>query len=197
MKKPKLKLFKMPKAVKITARASTITNSFVNSIGPVVDPTQEQIFEALMILGMTEDTYQCAYCGDKVSEWDHLRPLVKNKTATGYISEIHNLVPACGPCNQSKSGAYWKDWILGNAKGSPKTRNIADLSDRVKKLEAYEAWKPPTIIDFESIVGADIWSTHWENCARIHSLLKEAQTLADSINRKVAMAHKEMLGVKA
>jgi len=37
---------------------------------------------------------QCSYCGTPATEWDHLRPLVMNKKPTGYISEIHNLVPA-------------------------------------------------------------------------------------------------------
>lgn len=189
----KLKLFKMPKPVKITGRTSTITNSFVNSIGPVVTPTQDQVFEALSLLGMTEESYQCAYCGDKVSEWDHLRPLVSKKRATGYISEIHNLVPACGSCNQSKGSRYWKDWILSDAASSPKTRRIADLEDRIRKLESYEAWKPPTKLDFESIVGSETWKQHWDNCERLHALMKESQVLAETINRLIATAHKKML----
>ena len=42
---------------------------------------------------------------------DHLRPLVKDKEPTGYISEIHNLVPSCGKCNQSKGNKEWKAWM--------------------------------------------------------------------------------------
>jgi len=186
-------LFKMPNRVKITGRTSTITNSFVNSIIPVITPSQDQVLEALSLLEMTEETYQCAYCGDKVSEWDHLRPLVLQKRATGYISEIHNLVPACGKCNQSKGSRYWKDWILSDAPNSPKARQIADLQDRIRKLEAYEAWKPPTKLDFESIVGSETWKQHWDNCERLHALMKESQVLAETINRLIDTAHKKML----
>src|SRR5574344_729672 len=95
-------VFKMPKPVKITGRTSSITNSFVNGIIPIIEQSEEEIKTALEILGMDERTICCAYCGDSYTEWDHLRPLVLNKTATGYISKIHKLVPACGKCNQSK-----------------------------------------------------------------------------------------------
>ena len=97
-----LSLFKMPKPMKITDRSSTITNSFINSIIPVIEPTNEEVKHALEILGMDQDSFQCSYCGIVATEWDHLRPLVMNKKPTGYVSEIHNLVPACGKCNQSK-----------------------------------------------------------------------------------------------
>jgi 5-methylcytosine-specific restriction endonuclease McrA len=76
----------------------------VNSIIPVIDPSDAEIEEALNILKMEANNVRCSYCGDKATEWDHLRPIVKNKRPTGYISEIANLVPACGKCNQSKSG---------------------------------------------------------------------------------------------
>jgi len=92
----------MPTPMKITGRSSSITNAFINSIIPVVLPSAEEVKQALEILGMTAETFQCAYCGSIASEWDHLRPLVKGKKPTGYISEIHNLVPSCGKCNQSK-----------------------------------------------------------------------------------------------
>ena len=96
-----LSLFRMPTPMKITGRSSSITNSFINSIIPVIGPTNDQVKKALEILEMDRDSFQCSYCGAKATEWDHLRPLVLNKKPTGYISEIHNLVPACGKCNQS------------------------------------------------------------------------------------------------
>ncbi|TET40105.1 MAG: HNH endonuclease, partial [Dehalococcoidia bacterium] len=86
-------VFKTPKPMKITGRTSTITNSFVTSIIPSIEPTEEEIKECLEILGLDPNDLCCAYCGDKATEWDHLRPLVKDKKPTGYISEIRNLVP--------------------------------------------------------------------------------------------------------
>jgi 5-methylcytosine-specific restriction endonuclease McrA len=111
-----LSLFKMPTQMKITGRSSSITNAFVNSIIPIVAPTNYQIKKALKILGMSYTNFECSYCGSAASEWDHLRPLVVNKRPTGYISEIYNLVPACGKCNQSKGNKPWADWIVSDAK---------------------------------------------------------------------------------
>lgn len=186
-----LALFRMPTPVKITGRSSSITNSFVNAIIPVVQPTAAEIEEALKVLGMTNNTYCCAFCGDTATEWDHLRPLVKDKKPTGYISEIHNLVPACGKCNQSKGNKEWETWMLSSAKLSPKMRGIADLKQRIEKLRDYERRGSPTKLDFGQIVGADVWAEHWDNWRAIQELMKEAQVLAQEINRTVAKAHKE------
>lgn len=102
------KVFKMPNPVKITGRTSSITNSFVNGIIPVVMPTEHEVEEALETLGMTEETICCSYCGDTCTEWDHFHPLIRDKQPTGYISEIHNLVPACSKCNESKGCRDWR-----------------------------------------------------------------------------------------
>jgi hypothetical protein len=145
--------------------------------------------DVLNILGMSPDTFQCAYCGSAASEWDHLRPLVMNKKPTGYISEIRNLVPSCGKCNQSKGNKEWKVWINSAAKLSPTARGIRDVATRIKRLEAYEQWAKPTRIDFESIVGRKTWAQHWENWERVQSLLRESQDLASQINQKIAKVH--------
>ena len=116
--------FQMPKSMKITGRSSSITNAFFNGIIPSIEPSIPQIEKVLEILNIDKDNITCSYCGDKATEWDHFRPLIINKKPTGYISEIHNLVPSCGKCNQSKGNKDWNTWINSDAKLSPKTRNI-------------------------------------------------------------------------
>lgn len=95
----------------------------------------------------------CVYCGNPYTEWDHFRPLGKNKMPTGYISEIHNLVPSCGKCNQSKGNINWKTWMLGNAPLSPHSLQIPDIEYRIAKLEEFEQHYTPIRLDFEKIVG--------------------------------------------
>jgi len=73
------KVFKMPVPMKITGRSSSITNAFVNSIIPIMHPSENDIKDSLKLLGMTVETIECIYCGSKYTEWDHLRPLVLNK----------------------------------------------------------------------------------------------------------------------
>lgn len=175
----------MPTPVKITGRTSSITNAFVNGIIPCIVPTDEEIRTVLEILGMSPGI-RCAYCGDTYSEWDHFRPLIHKKRPTGYISEIHNLVPTCGKCNQSKGNSNWKEWIQSDAKLSPKTRNISNLDDNINNLEKYEAWSKPTRLNFEEIVGKDLWNQHWENCRKLHEMMQESQRLSDQIKNIIA-----------
>lgn len=177
-----LQIFRMPIPMKITGRSSSITNSFINAIIPIIEPTGDQVKEALNILGMDCDSFQCSYCGVSATEWDHLRPLVLNKKPTGYISEIHNLVPSCGKCNQSKGNKKWSAWMVSDAKLSPKSRGIKDIKVRMQRLSNYEKWEKPTIVAFESIVGKEKWAKHWENWELVQATMRDAQVLATEIN---------------
>lgn len=179
------KIFKMPAPVKITGRTSGITNAFVNGIIPVIEPTDEEIEDVLQTLGMDKEHIVCAYCGDPYTEWDHFYPLVKDKMPTGYISEIHNLVPACGKCNQSKGNMHWKTWMLGKAPLSPHSRQIPDIEYRIAKLEEFEQHYTPVKLDFEKIVGTEIWEQHWKNCRKLHSLMQESQKHSDKIKKLI------------
>lgn len=187
-----LPLFKMPTPMKITGRSSSITNAFINSIIPVVQPTEEQVREALLKLEMSADNFQCSYCGATATEWDHLRPLVLNKKPTGYISEIHNLVPACGKCNQSKGNKEWRQWMLSDAALSPKTKDVPDLQERIRRLKAYENWGTPTKLDFESIVGEEVWARHWQNWEQVQKIMRKSHMLAEQINNAVAHAYEKL-----
>jgi hypothetical protein len=177
--------FQMPVAVKITGRTSTITNSFVNAIIPVFVPSNEEVEEALLVLGMSSDDVRCAYCGDDATEWDHLRPLVRKQRPTGYVSEIANLVPACGKCNQSKSGHDWRDWIRGTARLCPARRNVPGLDARIERLSAFERWREPRRVDFESAAGLELWSAHWANHDKLLALMRECQAVAERVRLTV------------
>ncbi len=182
---PKPKYCKLPTSVTVTGRSSSITNAFFNAIIPVVAPTPEEELECLKILEMNPTDIRCAYCGDKATEWDHFRAIIEGQRPTGYITEIANLVPACGKCNQSKGKAPWKQWMLSSAELSPLSRGIPDLHTRIRRLEAYELWKTPTRINFEKVVGEDLWSKHIQNWKSVLELLQRSQKLAQTIRKRV------------
>lgn len=177
--------FKMPTPVTIMGRSSSITNSFVNGIIPCIEPTPVEIKNALDVLKMSETDVRCAYCGDVATEWDHLNPLIKDKKPTGYISEIHNLVPACGKCNQSKGNSNWEQWMRGDAELSPTTRGIKDIDDRIERLKDYEEKFEPRIYDFEKIVGKTDWDTYWKELDDVIDVMKKAQGASDIIKKKI------------
>lgn len=183
----------MPKPVKIIGRSSGITNAFVNGIIPVIPPSDEEIDDVLNTLEMDSEHIVCAYCGDPYTEWDHFHPLVKDKMPTGYISEIHNLVPCCGKCNQSKGNKPWKDWMLSDARLSPRTKNIPDIEHRIRRLEEFEARYTPIKLDFETIVGSEAWKQHWENCTKLHHFMQESQKHSDKIRECIRISARKMM----
>jgi hypothetical protein len=186
--------FAMPSVQTMVSRKSSITNAFVNSVIPVVPPTPDEIEESLAILGMDPSSVCCAYCGNPMTEWDHLRPLVVNRRPTGFITEIANLVPACGKCNQSKGNKPWREWMLSNAKLSPTGRRIPDVAQRIARLERYEKWRPPTVVGFESILGSETWEDYWSLCENVNDDLRKCQGVADSIRDRIIEALRQKQG---
>lgn len=176
----------LPTSMSVSGRSSSITNAFINAIIPVIEPTAEEELEALRILQIDPEDIRCAYCGDNATEWDHLRPIISNQEPTGYITEIANLVPSCGKCNQSKGKSYWRTWMEGNARLSPKTRGVPDLAERVVRLQRYETWRQPRQIDFPAVVGPEMWERHRKNWRSVLELLKKSQELASEIRTIVA-----------
>jgi len=124
--------FKMPVGGKITSRKSTLVATFYKSITPEFLPTKKQVVEVLNLFDM-QNVCRCVYCGDSWSEWDHFFSIVKKGgEPSGYVTEISNLVPCCGKCNQSKGNNYWKDWITGSAKKSPASRGVTNLDKKIE-----------------------------------------------------------------
>ena len=177
--------FDPPTKGRIDGRTSSITGAFFQAITPVVTPSDEEVEEALAILGMTKGNCRCAYCGDPRTEWDHFRPTVKDRKPTGYITEIANLVPACGKCNQSKGNKNWKDWMLSSAPRSPRTQGIQDIDERVRRLEAYEQWRKPRCINYVAVLGEERWATYQALLDKAVKHLTDAQNIATELLEEI------------
>jgi hypothetical protein len=128
------------------------------------------------------------YCGAKTTDLDHLRPLVQNKRPTGYVHEIGNLVPACGPCNQSKGGQDWRQWMQGNARGSPTTKGVNNIAERINQLERFENWAKLRKEDLQSPAQKEEWEKHWENLEVILKKMAEAQIHAEKLREAMQAA---------
>jgi len=182
---------KFRKPLKITSRTSSITNSFVQAIIPSIEPSEEERREALRVLEIDPENSTCAYCGDRSTDWDHLYPFVRDKRPTGYINELKNLVPSCGRCNQSKSGADWRRWIESGAAGSPKTRRVTDLKERIARLERFEARSNLKPLRLEELAGAELWEKHWRNLEEIEEKMRQAQEHAEKVKERIQDALSE------
>jgi hypothetical protein len=146
--------------------------------------------DALAILGMKEGEIYCAYCGSpSATDWDHLRPLVKGGRPTGFVTEIRNLVPACGPCNQSKGSGDWRLWLTGNSKGSRKARGNSGFEQRMNRLAAFEKWgadRDPLVL--RDLVSSELWDAHWRNLDEIKSKMQDAQRHAERLQKAISVA---------
>ncbi len=180
--------FKMPGGSTVTGRATSIRNVFVAAIVPIIRPTPNEILKVLTILNLDPTDLRCSYCGDRATEWDHLRPLVKSGKPTGYPSSIRNLVPSCGKCNQSKGSTDWRDWMLGVARHSPSARKILDIQLRIGRLEDYEAWASCTPLDVVRLVSPELWERYYVIQGEILGRMRDAQKLAIEIAREIRSA---------
>jgi 5-methylcytosine-specific restriction endonuclease McrA len=182
----------MPGGSAITGRATSIRNVFVAAIVPIVRPSAEDIRLVLDIFELDTANLRCSYCGDKASEWDHLRPLVKEGLPTGYPSSIRNLVPSCGKCNQSKGSSDWKKWMLGVARHSPSVRKIADIEQRIARLERFESWAACVPLNVKEVVSPSRWSEYYAIQHEILDKMREAQKLATEIANEIKIAFNKL-----
>lgn len=107
---------------------------------------------------------------------------------TGYISEIHNLVPSCSKCNQSKGNREWREWIVSDANLSPKTRGVPSLQERIERLERYKLTFEPMRIDFREIVGDELWDEHWRNYGAVIKAMEDARETSDKVKAQIAQS---------
>ena len=70
--------------------------------------------------------------------------------------------------------------MLSDAARSPKSRGVLGLEEKIRRIEAYERAFHPVTHDFESMVGTDLWTKHWENWQRIIDEMKASQAVAAS-----------------
>jgi len=87
------------------------------------------------------DPPECVYCGEsRVRRWDHVVPVTKGgETVLGNIVPAcaRCIVPACARCDDSKGDLPFDEWMLGDARFSPKSRGVVDVEGRIARIQAY------------------------------------------------------------
>ena len=129
-------IIKWPSHATLKARTSTISNAFVQSFTPWItelsSDEEKEILDLYKKCGLIDENEskleKCAYCGAKASTADHFHPLVKNGEATGYITEIYNLIPCCGECNSTKGNTPFDEWYK-NEKTKDEIKQRSGWSD--------------------------------------------------------------------
>lgn len=173
---------KVPGKITAAGRGTSISGAFSGAILPRSEPSEDEKLETLAILKLDPERVTCAYCGDDATEWDHLNPTVKDRFPTGFRTEVANLVPSCGKCNQSKGNKPWRDWIQSDANRSPKRRGILDLERRIQNLDEFARQHIPVKISLSSLHQTELWGRYWAIRDDIVEKLKLADEIAGQIH---------------
>lgn len=102
----------------------------------------------------------------------------------GYITAIGNLVPCCSACNSAKGAKEFKEWYLEpNNISRLKEKDLDDrtIAERFEIIAAYEDNIAPPI-DYEQIVGKELWNEYIDRKNRLIAILKEDQEFCDRLN---------------
>lgn len=92
---------------------------------------QQEMAEVLAFFG-TDDP-ECVFCGSReVRRWDHLVPI-----NGGGETVLGNMVPACARCDDSKRHLPFEEWMISDARHSPKSRDVQGVDQRIARIKAY------------------------------------------------------------
>jgi len=81
--------------------------------------------------------------------------------------------------------------MRSTARLSPTARGVADIEERIARLQEYEDRGIPTRIDFEAAAGADLWEKHWAHHKKLLELMRVADQEAQEIRVRVRAAYAE------
>ena len=181
----KKKEFKLPNAITLSGRKTTIAKSFSDGIAPRLQPTYEEHEQFLQFFPKVDGNHMCAYCGGRFEYYEHFRPLVIGTKPTGYGSDIYNLVPSCANCNHNKGNANWKEWMDDN-RNTGKADELAHRQ-RYNRLMDFEEWgkKKVIYIDYEKVVGSEKWQQYMKNYQTISETLNKMYKLQKEIKSAI------------
>lgn len=183
---------KIPGKATISNRTSTMASQFARARAPYMAPTADERAARCCLLGIDPERPSCIYCGGPPTEWDHLFPMVIGSRWTGYFTEIDNLVPACGKCNQSRGSKPVAAWMRGHAPWSPMRvfqqrdgmtqKDAAEEVDRrIALIEAAVEASPPR----RSLLTEDALEQELEACRlELNALLHRAEEIAVQLRQR-------------
>lgn len=183
---------KIPGKATISNRSSTVASQFARARAPYCKPSPAELVERYQKFGIDPAKPGCAYCGSPQTEWDHLFPMVEQSGWTGYFTELDNLIPACGKCNQSRGSRPFGAWMRGRAPMAPlqvfqlrdgmtPERAAAEVERRVAVIEAVVADRPPRRLSYE----IDALEQQLETCRHeLSALLVRAQAIAGQLRAR-------------
>lgn len=173
--------YKMPTRSTLKQRSSTINNAFAMSITPYIKPSDSDLIDYYERLRINNG--QCAYCLREGNGRDHLKPLVCDGMPTGYITDIHNLVPCCPACNSAKGSKTFEDWYKSE-KNIERLKKLGltdeEIDERYNTIIKFSE-SIPSPIDYEKIVGKESWEEYNKRREKLIKQLDEDQNFCNEL----------------
>ena len=176
------KRFKLTTKANLKGRSSTISNAFAISITPYIYPTSEEITDFYDLLAIEEG--QCAYCLGDANAMDHIKPLVTDGLPTGYITDIHNLVPCCSACNSAKGKKDFSEWYLSkNNVDRLHKKGLSNdkIQERFSVIKNYIS-RIGVPLNYQEILGDDLWNEYLSRRKNLIAALRENQEFCDKLD---------------
>lgn len=176
------KRFKLPAKANLKGRSSTISNAFAISITPYIYPSADEVNNFYISLDIQEG--QCGYCLGYANAMDHIKPLVTNGLPTGYITDIHNLVPCCSACNSSKGKKDFSEWYLSQNNVNrlhKRGLNDKDIQKRFNIILNYIS-RIGEPLNYKEILGDDLWNEYLARRTNLIAALRENQEFCDKLD---------------
>jgi hypothetical protein len=83
----------------------------------------------------------------------------------------------------------------GTARGSPKTKGVADLPERIARLERFVDWGQVKRLDLRELAGADQWEAYWARLSVIEKAMADAQADAVLVQGAIRRAMNDGHGI--
>jgi hypothetical protein len=134
---------------------------------------QREMAEVLKFFQAPGSEPECAFCGSlDVQRWDHLVAINQSgETRPG------NMVLSCTRCDDSKRDRPYEEWMISDAAGSPKSRGIGDVAERIERIKTYIQHFRYEVRPLEERLSAD----ERETLAKIRSDLQNLRDRADAL----------------
>ena len=68
--------------------------------------------------------------------------------------------------------------MVGKAPGSPTTRGVVNVADRISRIEKFVSWGNVSPVLFEDIVPREMWRDYWDQLGAITNAMRAAQVKA-------------------
>ena len=82
--------------------------------------------------------------------------------------------------------------MTGKARGSPTTRNVIGLQERMARLERFAEWGNVRPIAFEGMISKTVWKEYWAQLEVVLDAMRVAQErvtiVREGITRGVAQS---------